>query len=117
MAAERVSTGLGPPGDAVSFHPEGLKLRQREVLPDLARVASRYDFYLAGGTAIALHLGHRHSVDFDWFRQPLLEGPLELARALKMRESLSSPVGLGEARCMKLFEEYGWASFNFAIGS
>ncbi len=25
------------------------------------------DFYLAGGTALALHLGHRISVDFDFF--------------------------------------------------
>lgn len=24
-------------------------------------------FYLAGGTGLALHLGHRISVDFDWF--------------------------------------------------
>ncbi|MCK4386720.1 MAG: nucleotidyl transferase AbiEii/AbiGii toxin family protein [Candidatus Pacebacteria bacterium] len=27
------------------------------------------DFYLAGGTALALHLGHRDSIDFDFFRQ------------------------------------------------
>jgi len=25
------------------------------------------DFYLAGGTALALQLGHRHSIDFDFF--------------------------------------------------
>ena len=25
------------------------------------------DFYLVGGTAIALHLGHRRSIDFDLF--------------------------------------------------
>ena len=25
------------------------------------------DFSLAGGTALALFLGHRRSVDFDWF--------------------------------------------------
>ncbi|OHB78751.1 MAG: hypothetical protein A2Z25_11815 [Planctomycetes bacterium RBG_16_55_9] len=25
------------------------------------------DFYLAGGTALALYIGHRPSVDFDWF--------------------------------------------------
>ena len=83
MAAERISTGLGPPGDAVSFHPEALRSRQREVLHNLGPAASRRGFYLAGGTAIALHLGHRHSVDFDWFRQPVLEEPLELARELQ----------------------------------
>jgi Nucleotidyl transferase AbiEii toxin, Type IV TA system len=67
----------------VSVHPEALRSRQLEVLPNLARAASRRGFYLAGGTAIALHLGHRHSVDFDWFRQPILENPLELARELQ----------------------------------
>ena len=29
----------------------------------------KYDFILFGGTAIALQLGHRLSVDFDFFRQ------------------------------------------------
>ncbi len=27
------------------------------------------DYYLAGGTALALQLGHRQSVDFDFFTQ------------------------------------------------
>lgn len=27
------------------------------------------DFYLAGGTALALQIGHRQSVDFDFFKQ------------------------------------------------
>ncbi|OGI28680.1 MAG: hypothetical protein A2288_00800 [Candidatus Moranbacteria bacterium RIFOXYA12_FULL_44_15] len=27
------------------------------------------EFYLAGGTALAIHLGHRESVDLDWFCQ------------------------------------------------
>ena len=46
-----------------------------EVLPDeqfacllrLAPAATGMGFYLAGGTAVALHLGHRRSIDFDWF--------------------------------------------------
>jgi len=24
-------------------------------------------FYLVGGTTIAIYLGHRHSIDLDWF--------------------------------------------------
>src|SRR3989344_7531100 len=27
------------------------------------------DFYLVGGTALALHIGHRQSIDFDFFSQ------------------------------------------------
>ncbi len=70
----------------MSFHPEILQTRQQEVLRRLGPAASRQGFYLGGGTAIALHLGHRRSVDFDWFRQPLLEEPLELARELQAAE-------------------------------
>jgi hypothetical protein len=39
---------------------------QRAVLPEL-RFAARHGFTLYGGTAIALRLGHRQSVDFDFF--------------------------------------------------
>jgi hypothetical protein len=67
----------------LSIHAEILKPRQREVLRSLGPVADRNGFYLGGGTAIALHLGHRHSIDFDWFRQTVLEDPLELARDLQ----------------------------------
>jgi hypothetical protein len=83
VVAQRVAPGLGPPGGAVSVHPEILKPRQREVLRSLGPAATTHGFYLGGGTAIALHLGHRRSVDFDWFRQPLLEDPPELARELQ----------------------------------
>jgi hypothetical protein len=38
---------------------------QRRLWDELAAVPP--EFVLYGGTAIALHLGHRHSVDFDFF--------------------------------------------------
>jgi hypothetical protein len=39
---------------------------QRNLWPHLAEVIRR-SFVLYGGTAVALHLGHRRSVDFDFF--------------------------------------------------
>jgi hypothetical protein len=42
-----------------------LPTAQRRLWPELTAVPS--DFVLYGGTAIALRLGHRSSVDFDWF--------------------------------------------------
>ena len=46
-------------------------------------------YYLAGGTGLALHLGHRFSVDLDFFcDQPDAVGPNE--RAL-LRETLDDP--------------------------
>src|SRR5947209_1834915 len=50
------------------FHPHLniLPIPQRLLWEELTDVPP--DFTLYGGTAVALHLGHRHSVDFDIFR-------------------------------------------------
>lgn len=48
------------------MHQEILSKTQTELLPLVARF--KRDFYLVGGTAIALHIGHRRSIDFDLFK-------------------------------------------------
>lgn len=48
------------------MHPEILSDEQKILLP-LMKLFRR-EFYLVGGTAIALHIGHRKSVDFDMFK-------------------------------------------------
>lgn len=48
------------------MHEEILNAEQRKLLPLMAQF--RREYYLVGGTAIALHLGHRRSVDFDMFK-------------------------------------------------
>jgi len=40
---------------------------QRDLLRDLGGILGKHNFYLAGGTAVALLFGHRKSVDLDWF--------------------------------------------------
>jgi hypothetical protein len=45
---------------------------QKEIWPHLAP-APGLSFVLYGGTAVALHLGHRVSIDFDFFRSEPLE--------------------------------------------
>ena len=64
---------------------EGTSMPQRldpkfDVLPagqqqiwNVLAAAPHLGFVLYGGTAIALHLGHRQSIDFDFFRS----GPLD----------------------------------------
>jgi len=42
--------------------------------------------YLAGGTALAMHLGHRISVDLDFFTQETLEEQILLANLHKLPE-------------------------------
>jgi hypothetical protein len=39
--------------------------------------------YLAGGVAVALHCGHRRSVDLDWFAEDALGDPILLADRLR----------------------------------
>lgn len=48
------------------FHPEIFNKSQAVVFPDL-RFLKKRGFYLAGGTALALQLGHRTSVDLDFY--------------------------------------------------
>ena len=76
-----VPSGMG--GHTVSFHLEVLSEQQRAILPALGEFATANGFYLGGGTAVALYLGHRRSVDFDLFTRHLIEDPLVLARVAK----------------------------------
>jgi Nucleotidyl transferase AbiEii toxin, Type IV TA system len=50
-----------------------LPMAQRRLWPELAAVPE--GFVLYGGTALALHLGHRDSVDFDFFGRLNLNVP------------------------------------------
>lgn len=67
----------------MSLHDEILTARQRKALRLLGPRTLERDLYLAGGTAIALHLGHRRSVDFDWFLADRIPDPLHLAGELR----------------------------------
>ena len=79
MGPSRAGVDLGAQGAPVKLHREALGRSQRSLLPRLAPVARQHGFYLAGGTALALQLGHRRSVDFDWFREDPIDDPLRLA--------------------------------------
>ena len=67
----------------MSFHLEVLRNAQVSVLRRLAPVASGQGFYLAGGTALAILLGHRRSVDLDWFTESPIADPMELAQYVR----------------------------------
>ena len=53
------------------MHKEILSEKQLELIPLVKRFIREY--YLAGGTAIALHIGHRRSIDFDLFKYNMLK--------------------------------------------
>jgi hypothetical protein len=48
------------------MYPDILTKEQKDLLPLMS--GFRREFYLVGGTAIALQLGHRMSIDFDMFK-------------------------------------------------
>jgi Nucleotidyl transferase AbiEii toxin, Type IV TA system len=63
-------------------HFDTLPAAQRELWPRL-RPLAKLSFVLYGGTAVALHLGHRVSLDFDFFRaEPLDKAGLRRATAI-----------------------------------
>jgi hypothetical protein len=53
------------------MHPDILSERQIALLPLIRQFSG--DFYLAGGTAVALHIGHRRSLDFDLFTEEKIQ--------------------------------------------
>jgi hypothetical protein len=79
------------------LHLNILNEQQRTLLPCLAEVAAD-KFYLAGGTALALQLGHRLSVDFDWFT-PTVGNCEELLSKIKRL------CGDGEPRVLSMSHE------------
>lgn len=66
----------------MNLHEDALARHQRGVLRGLGPAMVAEGFYLAGGTAVAIQLGHRRSVDFDWFTPRESWDALMLARRL-----------------------------------
>jgi hypothetical protein len=91
---------------------------QRALWPQLAEV-SRDSFVLYGGTAVALYLGHRESVDFDFFTHLTFQ-PDELvgrylflrgAEVLQSQPNTLTIITAGEAAGVKM-SFFGGLSFG-----
>lgn len=72
-----------------------LNWNQKKILKNI-QFLEKYDFYLAGGTALALHLGHRTSQDLDFYT----------------KEHFNSEVVYGEFK--KVFNKERISEANFA---
>ncbi|MCA1789437.1 MAG: nucleotidyl transferase AbiEii/AbiGii toxin family protein [Thioalkalivibrio sp.] len=66
----------------MNFYPEVMPAPQQAMLRRLAAVAGDRGLYLAGGTALAIQIGHRRSVDLDWFSPSPID-PMALAADLR----------------------------------
>lgn len=60
------------------MHKEILSEKQLQLLPLIGQF--RREYYLAGGTAVALHIGHRRSIDFDLFKYSSLNHKKNISR-------------------------------------
>jgi hypothetical protein len=66
-----LTTGGGQQLLTTPDRPHGKKL----VLQASASLVQKWDAYLAGGAGLALQLGHRRSIDLDWFTRRTLPPP------------------------------------------
>jgi hypothetical protein len=76
-------------GESMKYSTDGLPKKQISVLKSLGAQMSARGFYLAGGTALAIHLSHRISVDLDWFTPNSFADGMILAQSLR-----NSDIGL-----------------------
>jgi hypothetical protein len=60
---------------------------QQQLLPMLAKF--KKEFYMVGGTAIALHIGHRLSIDFDLFKKGTIKPKAILNKFQEQKENLT----------------------------
>ncbi|HEY4496495.1 MAG TPA: nucleotidyl transferase AbiEii/AbiGii toxin family protein [Candidatus Paceibacterota bacterium] len=67
------------------MHKEILTKEQLVLLPIVKSFSK--NFYLVGGTAIAFHIGHRHSIDFDLFSYESFENS-DIRRKIKTISSI-----------------------------
>jgi len=63
------------------MHPHILNKNQLAIVKKL-KLPKAPGFYLAGGTALALQIGHRTSIDFDFYSQKKFSSP-QLAKDIK----------------------------------
>jgi predicted nucleotidyltransferase component of viral defense system len=83
LAFIRKAKDLGKENPSIKFHSKALGTVQKTVLQKLGPVMTHWQFYLAGGTALALYFGHRLSVDLDWFTGKQIEDPFRLAQEIR----------------------------------
>lgn len=92
------------------MHKEILSEKQRELLP-LIRQFSR-EYYLAGGTSIALQIGHRRSIDFDLFkfssvnRKKIIDKITALQMAYEVTRSVAGQLNITAGDVKLTFLEY-----------
>lgn len=66
------------------WHREAITEAVERTLRDLQQISDLANFYLAGGTGLALHVGHRRSIDLDLFTREPFDPEVILGKAEKL---------------------------------
>lgn len=83
---------------------------QLQILPLVGTFSSR--FYLVGGTAIALHIGHRRSIDFDLFTDQAFNN-LTIRKTILKTYRIDHTFFQGEGELTILIHKVKVAFFHF----
>ncbi len=93
------------------IHEDILTSRQKELLPFIKGFSK--DFYLVGGTALALQIGHRRSVDFDLFSDNNFF-PLSIKkRVLKLGKNIDAILSQGEGEFTAIINQVKITFFHY----
>ncbi|MBI4225876.1 nucleotidyl transferase AbiEii/AbiGii toxin family protein [Candidatus Roizmanbacteria bacterium] len=83
---------------------------QKELLPFIKSFSS--DFYLVGGTAVALHLGHRRSIDFDLFTDSSFD-PVKFRNRINSLQKIGHTFSQGEGELTVLVRNVKLTFFHY----
>ena len=74
------------------------------------------NFYLAGGTALALSMGHRKSVDLDFFTKDKSFNNVKLLKNLSLAENLVTDINKEDTVYVRLFKaKVSFISYPFSF--
>lgn len=83
---------------------------QKQLLPFIKSFSS--DFYLVGGTAIALHLGHRRSIDFDLFADNTFD-PMMIRNKIMQDKTIDHTFSQGSGELTVLISKVKVTFFHY----
>ncbi len=83
---------------------------QEQLLPFIKLFLS--NFYLVGGTAIALHLGHRRSIDFDLFTDNIFD-PMKIRNKIMQDKTINHTFSQGTGELTVLIDKVKITFFHY----
>lgn len=83
---------------------------QKSLLPFIKTFSP--DFYLVGGTAVAFHLGHRRSIDFDLFTDSTFD-PLKFRNRINSLQKIEYTFSQGEGELTVLVKNVKVTFFHY----